>query len=112
MTFTYNSDKRTRLLVIYQYATKKPRLIQKYIKASLQSIYDWIHKIEQNINILQHSKGQGRNPKINKAVKAKIIRTARRKPSQSSTGKLAAQYSVSKMTANRAITEKSLLLDL
>lgn len=106
MTFIHTFDNKIRFLVLYQDVSKKSTVIQKYTGISLRTIQDWTAKTEQNINILEHAKGQGRKRSISEAKKKKIVRTARRAPSSSSTRKLANQYEVGKSSTHRVLQEK------
>jgi len=106
MAFENHFDNKIRFLVIHQDVTKKPTTIQKYKGINLRSIYSWIEKTEQNINILERQKGQGGPPEIADDLKENIARAARRKPHRSSTRKLGNQYKVAKTTVNKILTEK------
>jgi transposase len=107
MTFIHNFDNKIRFLVIYQDVSKKPTVIQKHTGIQLGTIYSWIQKTEQDINILERAKGQGRKEKIPSNVKNNIVRTTRRNPHSSSTRTLSRKYNVGTSTVERTLTEKN-----
>jgi len=107
MPFSHTFDNKTRFLVIYQDVTKKPTSIAKYTGISIRTIYDWIKKIENDINIFKNAEGQGRKDSIAPAVKDNIVRKTRRNPTSSSTRSLGGQYGVSRTQAGTILKEKS-----
>ena len=96
MPFHHDIEDKIRFIVDYQDVSKKPTVVQKYIKIGLRNIQSWIKDTEENINILERRPGSGRRPSIPGNVKPNIIRTTRRKTSKSSTRKLSNKYQVSK----------------
>ena len=70
-------------------SVKSPQLSKNIQASSLRTIQRWIKDTEDNINILERQEGSGRSPSISENIKSKIARTTRRKPSGSSTRKLA-----------------------
>lgn len=107
MTLEYEFDDKVRFLVIYQTVTKKASSIQHYTGIKIRTIYDWIQKIEEDIDILAHQPGQGRKPQIAFNVKRNIRETARRQPQRSSSRRLGGQYGVGKDSALKALKEKN-----
>jgi len=107
MTYFHTFDNKVRFLVIYQDVSKKASVIAKYTSINLRTIYDWIKKIENNVNIMEHAEGQGRKATIALAVKNNVVRKTRRSPNSSSTRSLGLQYGMSKTTAGTALKEKN-----
>jgi Txe/YoeB family toxin of Txe-Axe toxin-antitoxin module len=54
MTLHYDIDPKTRFIVLYQDAQMKATRISKLIGIPLRTVYDWIQKVEDDIDILEH----------------------------------------------------------
>ena len=107
MTFIHDIDNKIRFLVLYQDVSKKASVIQKYTGLNIRTIYNWIEKTEQNINILEKAQGQGRRSSIASNIKSNLVRTTRRNPSKTTVRSLSNKYEVGKTTAHHILTEKS-----
>lgn len=105
MVFTYNIDIKTTFIVVYQYVTKSVPTIHKYTKVPIPTIYDWISKLENNIDIMERQKGGGQAPKLTPELKSRIRRRARSNPNSSSTRRLASQFDISKTSASKVLKE-------
>ena len=62
MTFSYVFDPKIRFIILHQDAQMKPTRISKITGIPLRTVYDWIEKIEDDIDIMEHQPknfGQG-----------------------------------------------------
>jgi transposase len=70
---------------------------------SVQSIYNWISKIEKDEDIFLHEKPLKRMPRN---VQKKVVRGAREEPLKSSSRKLASKAGISKTSVTKILKEK------
>jgi transposase-like protein len=69
MALEYDIDDKIRFIVLYQDAQMKAARISKILGVSERTIYDWIHKIESDIDILEHQSWNGGAKTITSSVK-------------------------------------------
>ena len=94
MTFHYDLDPKIRFIVLYQDAQMKPTRISKLIGIPLRTVYDWIQKLEDDIDILEHQ-SKNFSQKIDDQTRMDITNDAKEPPSRAITRKLGARYDLS-----------------
>ncbi|KAL4469102.1 hypothetical protein ABPG72_005872 [Tetrahymena utriculariae] len=92
-------------MVLYQDVTKRASRISKLTKIPLTTVYDWIKKIESDIDIFVVQPGRGIQSKITQEVKDEIIDAVTEKPTTSSLTRLAAENNISKSSTYNIIKE-------
>ena len=106
---TSNLDPKLRFLVLYIDAKWSARRISETINTPIRTIQSWISKINEGKDVGIIEPGRGRKPIVSEEIKKKIVRTARRKPSHSSTRNLSSMYKVGRDTAYRTLKEKGMV---
>ena len=101
-----NIDVKIRCLVLLQDARFTPANIAWTLKKPERTIRDWVAKIQKGIDITKVEEGRGKTRKISEETKDKIVRTAKRRVSNSSTKTLGRQYNVSKGSAYKVLQER------
>jgi len=102
MTLSYDIDPKTKFVVLYQDANMKPTRISKVVGVPVRTIYDWIQKIENNIDIFQHqTKNFGQ--KIDDQTRMDIIEEVKQDPRQTSTRRLGSKYDLSQTAVHNLL---------
>lgn len=101
-----NIDVKIRCLVLFQDAQWTAANIACTLKKPVRTIRDWVSKIKKGIDITKVRQGRGKKPSIEETKKDKIVRTALRRVTRSSTRTLASQYEVSKGSAYNILLER------
>ncbi|KAL4496951.1 hypothetical protein ABPG72_002107 [Tetrahymena utriculariae] len=109
MTFYKELDNKIRFIVIYQDVTKKASRIQKILNIALSTIYDWIRKIEDNVDIFQVQDGRGKKQEILNSQKQKVIKTVEKNPNAASLRRIGAKHNMSKDSAHRVLKENDMI---
>ena len=101
----YNSDDKTRLVVIYQDITKKAAIIAKYNGISESSIHKWIERTERGEDIFEVKEGRGRKKSLSKEKFEAIEEEVKADPHPASSRRLASEHSTSQSTIFSALHE-------
>ena len=105
MTIHYDIDVKTRFIVLYQDAQMKPTRMSKLIGVPLRTVQDWIFKIENDIDILEHH-SKNICKKITEDTRMDIINEATQSPKRVSTRRLGAKHTVSHTMVRTMLIEE------
>jgi len=94
MTFSYVFDPKIRFIILHRDAQMKPTRISKITGIPLRKVYDWIQKIKDDIDIMEHQpKNFGHG--IDDQTKMEILEEVKEAPGQASTRRLGAKFNLS-----------------
>lgn len=107
MAYVFEIDPKIQFIVLYQVAKIKPSRISKLVNVSERTIYSWVKKVEEGINILDTTQKATRTQKIDAQLRQNIASEAINRPFIS-TRKLAAERDISHTSVRTILQEEGM----